>query len=430
MKKSTTFNNATLITRSKKAITMALATAVLATGLIAPSNVSAAPQTFKDVSNKHWAYNSVEQVAQKKLVAGYADGTFKPSGQVTRAELAAFLSRAFDGNGRTPEPFVDVASTHWAVDAINEGIALGFIKPNEYPNKKFEPNKAMTRAEIARWLSNGLVAMDEEYKTAMSEMANSDLTLIPIPEQFKGGVNKSDLPYIGIAMGTGLLSGYTDFTFKPNGQTTRAEVASILLRYLNVMAKDAEDFVALNELREVAKTGSNMESIGNFKPNNANRTFKDLRNEGYAFKNGIGTSYVNRLLMIDMRDKKNPKGIYKNMILNSKGENPLLSYAKSDGFYYAAEHRFVPSKTAIDSASYLFTNGNPLLLSTMSLFENNATNFGFTSGYQVNFKTLSVGKSKYMWFGNELAPIDPVNYPNGIFFAHTVNGETFNFTRK
>ncbi|MFF6015915.1 S-layer homology domain-containing protein [Lysinibacillus fusiformis] len=68
-------------------------------------------------------------------------------------------------------------------------------------------------------------------------MANSNLTLIPIPEFYKGGVNKKDLPYIGVALGTGLLSGYEDFTFKPNGNTTRAEVATILVRFMDTMKK-------------------------------------------------------------------------------------------------------------------------------------------------------------------------------------------------
>ncbi|WP_263643099.1 S-layer homology domain-containing protein [Lysinibacillus capsici] len=44
----------------------------------------------------------MKQVAEKGLVAGYSDGTYNPSVQVTRAEFATFLSRVFDGNDRTP----------------------------------------------------------------------------------------------------------------------------------------------------------------------------------------------------------------------------------------------------------------------------------------------------------------------------------------
>ncbi|MBQ0139981.1 MAG: S-layer homology domain-containing protein [Kurthia sp.] len=418
--------------RTRKTVTTLLATALITTGLMSGVTKAdaASGQTFKDVPKTHWAYSAVETVAGKNLVAGYADGTYRPNGQVTRAELAAFLARAFDGNERGQEPFVDVASNHWAVDAINEGIALGFIKPSEYPNSKFEPNKAMTRAEIARWLSNGLVATNSDYKNAINEMANSSLTLIPIPEFFKGGVNKSDLPYIGIALGTGLLSGYTDATFKPNGNTSRAEVAAILIRYLDAMKKNPEQFVGLNELREVANTGSNMNTIGNFKSNNENRTFKDLRNEGYAFKNGIGTSYVNRVLMVDMRDTKKPKGIYKNMLLDSKGETTLGASLKPGGFYYGVEHRFVPSKSGIDAASYLYSNGRPELLTTWAVIPEIAQKFGFETGTQVNFKTLQIGKSKNMWFTGEVYPMYFEEFPNSMSISHTVNGKSFVFFRK
>lgn len=415
--------------RARKTITTLLATAIITTGLMTPQ-ADAATQTFKDVPKNHWAYNAIETVAGKKLVAGYEDGTYRPKGEVTRAELAAFLARAFDGKERTPEPFVDVASNHWAVDAINEGIALGFIKPNEYKNNKFEPNKAMTRAEIARWLSNGLVASDADYQKAINEMASSSLTLIPIPEFFKGGVNKSDLPYIGVAMGTGLLSGYEDFTFKPNGKTTRAEVAAILIRYLDTMKKNPEQFVGLNELREVANTGTNMGAIAGFTEDNNQRTFKNLRAEGYKLKSGIGTAYVNRLLMIDLRDKKNPKGIYKNMILNEKGETTLGKWLSPGAFYYAAEHRFVPSQSNVNKLSYLFANGNPQLLSLGGVFEDVSKKFGFASGIHVDFSKLKAGQSKYMWFSDELAPRNYEKYPDEVYISHTVNGKSYSFSKK
>ena len=96
-------------------------------------------------------------------------------------------------------------------------------------------------------------------------MTNSNLKLIPIPEFYGGGVNKKDLPYIGVALGTGLLTGYEDFTFKPNGNTTRAEVATILIRFIDAMKKAPSDFTGLQELREVAETGTNILTITNFK---------------------------------------------------------------------------------------------------------------------------------------------------------------------
>lgn len=425
MKKPNKFQ---LITTYRKSIVATLATAAIATSLLLPSKADAS--TFKDVKDNHWAYSAVEQAAQKKYIAGYTDGTFKPNGKVTRAEFAAFLTRLFDEDKRVTEPFTDVSNTYWAKPAIEEGIALGFINPADYTNNQFEPNKAMTRVEMARWLTNGLIASNPEYKKAVSEMANSNLTLIPIPEFFKGGVKKADLPYIGVALGTGLLSGYTDATFKPAGNTSRAEVAAILMRYVDTMKKEPTQFVGLNELREVAKTGSNMESIAGFTPNVSYRTFDGLRQEGYKFKNGIGTSYINRLLMIDMRDQKNPKGIFKNMFLNAKGETIFLEYLRPGGFYYGVEHKFIPAKFIDNNASYLYSNGRPELFTTLGVFEEVAKKFGFASGIHVDYKQLKVGQAKYMWFTGEIAPYYYEEYPNEVFISHTVNGKTYSFSKK
>ncbi|WP_241747103.1 S-layer homology domain-containing protein [Lysinibacillus sphaericus] len=263
----------------------ALATSVMAAAVVIPvatENVQAAPvikTTFKDVTKSHWAYESIKQVAEKGLVTGYEDGTYKPSAQVTRAEFATFLSRVFDSSERTTASFNDVPGTHWANDAIQEGLALGFMKVEDFANNKFEPNKPMTRGEMSRWLANCLAHENADYDKAIEEMANSTLTLIPIPEFYKGGVNKKDLPYIGVALGTGLLSGYEDFTFKPNGNTTRAEVATILIRFMEAMKKAPSDFIGLQELREVANTGTNILTLTNYEK----ARFNDDNSFWYSF---------------------------------------------------------------------------------------------------------------------------------------------------
>lgn len=48
---------------------------------------------FKDVPETHWAYEAIEELAEKGIINGYEDGTFKPDEAVTRAELATMLNR-------------------------------------------------------------------------------------------------------------------------------------------------------------------------------------------------------------------------------------------------------------------------------------------------------------------------------------------------
>lgn len=48
---------------------------------------------FKDVSEKHWAYKAIEELAEKGIINGYEDGTFRPEEPMTRAEVATIVSR-------------------------------------------------------------------------------------------------------------------------------------------------------------------------------------------------------------------------------------------------------------------------------------------------------------------------------------------------
>ncbi|WEA38041.1 S-layer homology domain-containing protein [Lysinibacillus fusiformis] len=323
----------------------ALAASVMTAAIVIPlasANVQAAPvtkTTFKDVPKSHWAYESIKQVAEKGLVTGYEDGTYKPAAQVTRAEFATFLARVFDSNERATVSLNDISDTHWANEAIQEGLALGFIKLEDYSKNKFEPNKPMTRGEMSRWLANGLAHANADYGKAIEEMANSSLTLIPIPEFYGGGVNKKDLPYIGVALGTGLLSGYEDFTFKPNGNTTRAEVATILIRFMDAMKKAPSDFTGLKELREVAEKGTNILTITNFKKTKYTG-YEGVLGKPHTYLNKTGVAAIERAIFVDTTSSK-PKGIFKDMFFNEKAEAPLLNKGVYSIYY---EYTFKPSR--------------------------------------------------------------------------------------
>lgn len=320
--------------------TLALAVATPVYAIPATYSVAeaATKTTFKDVPKSHWAYESIKQVAEKGLVAGYSDGTYKPSAQVTRAEFATFLSRVFDGNDRTPSKFSDVGASHWANDAIQEGLAVGFIKASDFSNNRFEPNKAMTRGEMTRWLANGLAHANADYGKAIEKMANSSLTLIPIPEFYKGGVNKKDLPYIGVALGTGLLSGYSDFTFKPYGNTTRAEVATILIRFIDTMKKAPSDFTGLQELLEVAETGTNILTISNLKKSEYG--FEDVLGKPHTYLNNTGVATIEHAIFVDVTGSKS-KGIFKDMFFDESNNIAFLNKGMYTIYY---EYTFKPSR--------------------------------------------------------------------------------------
>lgn len=344
---------------------MALTASLITPAIVVPmaTPVEAATTKFKDVPSSHWAYKAITEVAQKGLVTGYTDGTYKPSAQVTRAEFATFLSRIFDGEKRVTSNFKDVPITHWANDAIQEGLAVGFIQSSDFSNNKFEPNKPMTRGEMSRWLANGLAHVNADYGKAIEEMATSSLTLIPIPEFYKGGVNKSDLPYIGIALGTGLLSGYEDFTFKPSGNTTRAEVATILIRFMDVMKKAPTDFTGLQELLEVAKTGTNILTLTDYEQSPLKfGGYENVLGKQHTYMNDTGVATIEHAIFVDIKGSK-AKGIFKDMFFDESEESIRLNKNSYRIFY---EYTFAPSR---DVSFQSVRNGSDMHYASQDLVE-------------------------------------------------------------
>lgn len=395
--------------------TLALAVATPVYAIPATYSVAeaATKTTFKDVPKSHWAYESIKQVAEKGLVAGYSDGTYKPSAQVTRAEFATFLSRVFDGNDRTPSKFSDVGASHWANDAIQEGLAVGFIKASDFSNNKFEPNKAMTRGEMSRWLANGLAHANADYGKAIEEMAKSSLTIIPIPEFYGGGVNKKDLPYIGVALGTGLLSGYEDFTFKPNGNTTRAEVATILIRFMDAMKKAPSEFTGLQELLEVASTGTNILTITNYKKTKYTG-YEGVLGKPHTYLNKTGVSTIEHAIFVDTTGSK-AKGIFKDMFFNEKAEAPLLNRGVY-GLYY--EYTFNPSR---DVSLSSVRNGSDMhFASHVMINKSKAEQFNITSPKSTTQNEFLKGKTYRYWAQNSA-----INRPGSEVTSHTDDGSLF-----
>ena len=102
--------------------------------------------TFSDVAKSHWAANYIGYMQQFGIITGYADGSFRPDASVTRAEFAAIASR-FERLTEGTKSFSDVPSSHWAAKYINFAATRGWV--NGYADGTFRPNNSITRAEVA-----------------------------------------------------------------------------------------------------------------------------------------------------------------------------------------------------------------------------------------------------------------------------------------
>lgn len=285
---------------------------------MAPTKAEATA-TLNDITG-HWAEYAINQAIDEGYFTGYPDGSFKPSSSITRAEFSVVFAKA---TGLTNEVqdfsgFSDIAPDHWAANSINSLTRLGFIDPTDYSNG-FEANQPMTRYEMAKWLVNGLIRSNESFEQAFEDVKD---TLLPFTEVYNEGISEEKIPYLAIARGTGLIGGYEDGSFGLEKTTTRAEVVALLTRYLNIEGTDATSYDALNELREVGTTGTNLLYMG-AKPGTylgETSSFTRMWNVELPTKNGVGTIVFHRAILVDTQGTS----IYSDMFKSSLKENYAL----------------------------------------------------------------------------------------------------------
>ena len=99
---------------------------------------------YSDVTATKWFNNAVCTLSNGGIITGYADGTFKPNGNITRAEFATMAVRFFSASYEGESLFPDI-DQHWAKDYINTAAYEGLI--NGYEDGTFRPNQPITRAE-------------------------------------------------------------------------------------------------------------------------------------------------------------------------------------------------------------------------------------------------------------------------------------------
>lgn len=260
---------------------------------------------FPDVKQGHWAEAAIDSAVAKGYFKGYADGNFKPNGTVTRAEFAALLARVAKAEESevTGHSFSDL-SGHWSEAEVERAVSLGFIQPSDYPNG-FQPNTPITRFEMAKWMTSGLAANNDDFKQALED---TKTTVIPVREYFKPGIPQSKSSYVAVALGTKLMSGYPDGSFGLDKKATRAETAIILQNYEQVSNREAGSFLGLKELREVGTQRTNMETISPF--TTGNNPLTNVVDKTLTFRNHAGSLKLRNYIITDSQDFKDIKSIY------------------------------------------------------------------------------------------------------------------------
>ncbi|EFI41858.1 hypothetical protein HMPREF0629_00487 [Peptoniphilus sp. oral taxon 386 str. F0131] len=103
------------------------------------------PLSFSDVARSSWYAEYIGQLTSVGVIAGYPDGTFRPENSVTRAEFATVASR-FITSKKSTGGFADILNNHWAKESIENVRAEGWI--SGYSDGSFKPDQYITRAEV------------------------------------------------------------------------------------------------------------------------------------------------------------------------------------------------------------------------------------------------------------------------------------------
>lgn len=185
------------------------------------------PKQFSDIKADHWAFEAVKEMSVTGIISGYPDGTFKPQRKVSYGEFIKMAVMAAEAAGDSEKAR---KGEHWAVPYYETGL-------NNFYFSDWDIDKKLLDCHIPR-KDMALIASGIMGNVKVSDYGNYSEILSSIHDIDE---KHSHEFYIVKAYATGVLSGYPDGSFKPEGTLTRAEAASVVLRLKNMINDDGSD---------------------------------------------------------------------------------------------------------------------------------------------------------------------------------------------
>ena len=181
---------------------------------VGSSGVSAgAASAFSDVSKNNSHYDAIMELANRGIIHGYGDGTFRPENAVTRGQAAKMIAGVLGMNmGAVPSTgFNDVSANDEFAGAIMALKQLGVI--GGYNDGTFRPNAPISRNEMAIILMRALqLQVDENVKLPFTDVHAEYKDAVTAMYQYS------------------ITKGITETTFGGNTAVTRGQLASFILR--------------------------------------------------------------------------------------------------------------------------------------------------------------------------------------------------------
>lgn len=228
---------------------------------------------FKDVTDSHWASENISRLVEDGVISGYPDGNFKPEGTITYGEFIKLAVIATTCNNPG-----SAYSCHWATNYYYTAIQTGLFVESDISQSMFD--SPIPRSDMALIAAN---AIDQSVCKEQEELVHSYIVDIAQAKNNERAVIKAYL--------LGIISGYTDRTFRPDASLTRAEAATVILRIVDPSKRSVIDteilkgtcekqvFALTNQYREATGLSSLLynEQLANV----AQLKAEDLRDHNY-----------------------------------------------------------------------------------------------------------------------------------------------------
>ena len=168
---------------------------------------------FCDVDASSKLGQDVEYLVSKGIIGGYEDGTFRPQGQITRAELCKLINLVFGYKKMAQTGFPDVTANIWFYNYAIIAKEAGYI--GGYEDGTFRGNNNVTREQFCTIITRtmGLYTL---YDVSVSD-----------------GVSEWAKPYVEAVLSNSLMVKDEDGSFRAKENITRADVVTVLANYVH-----------------------------------------------------------------------------------------------------------------------------------------------------------------------------------------------------
>lgn len=188
-----------------------------------------AVSAFTDIPNGFWAEEAISFCAERGIFNGIGDGKFDPAGTMNRAMFVTVLYR-LAGTPKVSQVagFTDVIEGDWYADAVNWAKAAGVV--NGYDDGRFGIEDEISREQMCTML------------TRYFKWAGYELPAVKRSKTFTDSASVTEWAVEGVAycQTRGLINGYPDGSFLPQGSATRAENSAVLRRVIRALLIPAE----------------------------------------------------------------------------------------------------------------------------------------------------------------------------------------------